>query len=126
MNNRQTFITATLFAALAIGLGAFGAHALKDVLIPERLHTWETAVTYHMWHALGMMLLAIVSKIFEVDLKTPINLILSGIVIFSGSLYVLCLTDISWFGAITPVGGICFILGWLVVMVQIIKQKEVQ
>lgn len=113
MNNPTTLIIASFLAAVAVGLGAFGAHALEESLSPTRLDTWNTAVTYHMWHALALIGLALVSKVFEVDLTWSINFILAGIFVFSGSLYLLCLTDTSWLGAITPIGGICFILGWI-------------
>jgi uncharacterized membrane protein YgdD (TMEM256/DUF423 family) len=113
MSNPTILIVASFMAALAVGLGAFGAHALEESLSPKRLETWNTAVTYHMWHALALIGLVLVSKVFEVDLIWPMNLILAGIFVFSGSLYLLCLTDTSWLGAITPIGGICFILGWV-------------
>ncbi|MFV1885294.1 MAG: DUF423 domain-containing protein [Balneola sp.] len=98
--------------ALAIALGAFGAHALKDVLSPDRLQTWETAVQYQVWNSLGIIGMVLIGKTFLVDVKVSTILLVIGIVIFSGSLYTLCLTDIGWFGAITPVGGILFITGW--------------
>lgn len=98
--------------ALAVALGAFGAHALEDVLSPERLQTWETAVHYQAWNALGVVLMVLTGKSFMVDIKASTILLLVGILIFSGSLYTLCLTDIGWFGAITPIGGVLFILGW--------------
>ena len=113
MSNPTILILASFLAALAVGLGAFGAHAIEESLSPKRLETWNTAVTYHMWHALALIGLALVSRVFEVDLTWSLNLIVAGIFIFSGSLYLLCLTDTSWFGAITPIGGICFILGWI-------------
>lgn len=113
MTNPTILVTASFLAALAVGLGAFGAHALEESLSPKRLETWNTAVTYHMWHALALIGLALVSKVFEVDLTWSLNLIGAGIFVFSGSLYLLCLTDTSWLGAITPIGGICFILGWV-------------
>jgi uncharacterized membrane protein YgdD (TMEM256/DUF423 family) len=114
MTNPTILVIASFLAALAVGLGAFGAHALEESLSPKRLETWNTAVTYHMWHALALIALALVSRVFEVDLAWSLNLIVAGIFIFSGSLYLLCLTDTSWLGAITPIGGICFILGWLI------------
>ncbi len=113
MSNPTVLILASFLAALAVGLGAFGAHALEESLSPKRLDTWNTAVTYHMWHALALIGLALVSRVFEVDLTWSLNLIVAGIFVFSGSLYLLCLTDTSWLGAITPIGGICFILGWV-------------
>lgn len=113
MTSPTILVTASFLAALAVGLGAFGAHALEESLSPKRLETWNTAVTYHMWHALALIGLALVSRVFEVDLTWSLNLIVAGIFVFSGSLYLLCLTDTSWLGAITPIGGICFILGWV-------------
>lgn len=103
---------ASILMALAIALGAFGAHALEDVLSPSRLQTWETAVLYQAWNALGIVLMVLTGKSFTLDIKASSILLLAGILIFSGSLYTLCLTDIGWFGAITPVGGILFIVGW--------------
>lgn len=113
MSNQVILIIASFLAALAVGLGAFGAHALENTLTPKRLETWNTAVTYHMWHALALIGLALVSKVFEVDLIWSLGLITAGIFIFSGSLYLLCLTDTGWLGAITPIGGVCLILGWI-------------
>ena len=103
---------AGILMALSVALGAFGAHALEDVLSAERLQTWETAVQYQAWNALGIILIVLTGKSFMVDVKASTILLLTGILIFSGSLYTLCLTDISWFGAITPIGGILFIVGW--------------
>lgn len=98
--------------AIAIALGAFGAHALKDVLSSARLQTWETAVQYQVWNSLGIIGMVLIGKTFSVDVKASTILLLAGILVFSGSLYTLCLTNIGWFGAITPIGGILFILGW--------------
>ena len=99
--------------ALAVALGAFGAHALQDTLTPERLETWNTAVTYQIWHVFALLLSVLLSSTFSVNLRGVCYLFISGIIIFSGSLYALCLTDISILGAITPIGGLCFIAGWL-------------
>jgi uncharacterized membrane protein YgdD (TMEM256/DUF423 family) len=100
--------------AAAVALGAFGAHALEDMLSADRLDTWETAVFYHTWNALGVMLIALVQKQFNSTFKTASLLLLFGIFIFSGSLYILCLTNIGIFGAITPIGGVLLITGWIV------------
>lgn len=94
---------------LAVGLGAFGAHGLEDILTRnDRLATWETAVLYHFVHVLIMCMLA--SR--EILMKGPWISFLIGIIIFSGSLYVLALTNIKWLGAITPIGGVAFLVGW--------------
>lgn len=124
MKNTTALIIACILGALAVGMGAFGAHALEDSLSPERLETWNTAVTYQMWHVLAILGLAIISKVFDLELTWPINLMLTGIFIFSGSLYVLCLSGVSWLGAITPIGGVCFILGWMLVATKLIKRTN--
>tara|TARA_R110000868_G_scaffold235273_8_gene489116 strand:+ start:23515 stop:23892 length:378 start_codon:yes stop_codon:yes gene_type:complete len=103
---------AAFLMAIAIGLGAFGAHTLKDILSAERLETWATAVQYQAWNSLGVIIMVLIGKSFSIDVKPATILLLSGIFVFSGSLYVLCLTDTGWFGAITPIGGILFITGW--------------
>ena len=83
MSNPTILVIASFLAALAVGLGAFGAHALEESLSPKRLDTWNTAVTYHMWHALALIGLALISRVFEVDLTWSLNLILVGIFILS-------------------------------------------
>ncbi|MBD8500155.1 DUF423 domain-containing protein [Paenibacillus arenosi] len=107
----------SITAALAVGLGAFGAHVMKDMLTPERLATYETAVQYHIFHALALLIIALLSERLPESNRTKVlwsaRLITLGIVIFSGSLYVLCFTGIKVLGAITPIGGIAFIAGWL-------------
>ncbi|GAB5407663.1 MAG: DUF423 domain-containing protein [Balneolaceae bacterium] len=110
--------------ALAIGLGAFGAHALEDMLSNERLQTWETAVQYQAWNSLGIILMVLVGKSFSVDIKTSTMLLLTGILFFSVSLYLLCLTDTAWLGAITPIGGILFIIGWSLFGWKLFSKKD--
>lgn len=112
---------AAILLALAVAAGAFGAHALKNALSAERLETWQTAVQYHAWHALGLMLIALIGVQFDLVITWPASLILAGVVIFSGSLYVLCLTGIGWLGAITPIGGVAFILGWILFSIKVLK-----
>lgn len=105
----------SLNAFLAVGLGAFGAHALKSRLSADMLDVYQTGVQYHIFHALGLILIGIISH--WLSQSTLINwsggFILAGIVIFSGSLYVLSITGIRTFGAITPIGGIAFLAGWI-------------
>ncbi|WP_020403537.1 DUF423 domain-containing protein [Gracilimonas tropica] len=124
MSNPKIIIAiAAVLLALAVAAGAFGAHALKNILSAERLETWQTAVQYHAWHALGLILIALIGAQFEITITWPVSLILAGIVIFSGSLYVLCLSGISWLGAITPIGGVAFISGWILLAVQCIRES---
>lgn len=104
-----------LLAAAGVALGAFGAHALKSRLTAEMLAVWNTGVQYHLWHALGMVLVGLSAAIVPDGpwMRAASVLLLAGIVLFSGSLYVLTLTGIRGLGAITPIGGAAFILGWL-------------
>lgn len=122
MSNPKIIIAiAAILLALAVAAGAFGAHALKNILSTERLETWQTAVQYHAWHALGLMLIALIGVQFDLVITWPASLILAGILVFSGSLYVLCLTGIGWLGAITPIGGVAFIAGWIVLGIKVLK-----
>jgi uncharacterized membrane protein YgdD (TMEM256/DUF423 family) len=94
---------------LAVALGAFGAHALKETLIANgTLDAWNKAVLYHLAHALALLALAL----HGVSDRGAFYLLTAGIVIFSGSLYLLAMTNIRWLGAITPIGGLCFLAGW--------------
>jgi uncharacterized membrane protein YgdD (TMEM256/DUF423 family) len=101
-----------ILALLAVAFGAFGAHALKEIVTPERLQTFETGVRYQMYHALALLLISVLT------LKNyrPAWFILIGTIIFSGSLYLLVLLDIGIFGAITPIGGILQIIGWMMLI----------
>jgi uncharacterized membrane protein YgdD (TMEM256/DUF423 family) len=112
-----------LAAALGVALGAFGAHALKARLSADMLAVWQTAVQYHLWHALG--LIAIGALVQHFPASGPVRLagwlMLAGIVLFSASLYVLTLSGGRWLGAVTPFGGACFIAGWLVLAYAVVR-----
>ena len=98
---------------LGVALGAFGAHGLRSTLTPEMLETFEVAVRYQMYHSLGMLAAAWAVSQWQNHLTTAAGwCFLAGILIFSGSLYVLSFTGIRWLGAITPIGGLAFIVGW--------------
>jgi len=99
---------------IAVGLGAFAAHGLKNMLSPDLLATFQTGVQYHMYHALALFGIGILALSFPNQslLKVAGYLFLVGIVLFSGSLYVLALSGIRWLGAITPLGGVAFLGGW--------------
>jgi uncharacterized membrane protein YgdD (TMEM256/DUF423 family) len=101
--------------ALAVMLGAFGAHGLKKIASPEQLAWWQTATDYFFYHALGLLALAIISKIIpQLPIKASFSLIQMGILFFCGSLYVMALGLPRILGAITPIGGALMILGWLI------------
>lgn len=104
-----------LLLALGVGLGAFGAHGLKARLSPELLAVWQTGVLYHLIHGLGILVLgALLAARPELPgLRPSAALLTAGIVLFSGSLYVLALGGPRWLGPITPLGGSLFLAGWL-------------
>jgi uncharacterized membrane protein YgdD (TMEM256/DUF423 family) len=110
MNSQIAFRISASFGFLAVALGAFGAHALHDLLERNgRLATWETAVLYHVTHAIVLLVIAAVVP-FR---RNAWWLMLAGVVVFSGTLYVLALTNVKWLGAITPLGGVSLLAGWL-------------
>ena len=113
----------SLNAMLAVMLGAFGAHALKERLSPEMMEVFHTGVQYHFYHALGLILIGLVAYHFpeSVWLKWAGWLMFAGIVLFSGSLYILAGTGIRWLGAITPVGGTAFIISWILLTIAVLK-----
>ncbi len=114
MSERLLVILAAINMFIAVAAGAFGAHGLKQVLDADMLAIWHTAVTYQMIHALGMFAIALLmSKYSPVYLGWAGSAMFVGIVIFSGSLYVLALSSIRILGAITPIGGLAFLAGWL-------------
>ncbi|GMA50387.1 membrane protein [Alicyclobacillus contaminans] len=103
---------------LAVALGAFGAHALKSRLSSDRLEVYETGVTYQMYHALALVGTGILAHlgVGGTLISVAAWLFLAGIILFSGSLYVLCLSGKRAFGAITPLGGLCFLAGWALLL----------
>jgi uncharacterized membrane protein YgdD (TMEM256/DUF423 family) len=112
-----------LAGAAGVLLGAFGAHALKARLTPELLATWQTAVQYHFWHALALVAVGLVALHLPASaaLKWAGWLMLAGIVLFSGSLYVLALSGVRWLGAVTPFGGTAWIVAWLLLALAVLK-----
>jgi len=130
---RNFLVIAALFGATGVMLGAFGAHGLRDLLTPERMATYQTAVTYQMWHALALLGVSLVGAQLTARPSIDPNVgasaardpkaiqwlricayaLTAGILIFSGSLYLLVLLDLPILGAITPIGGVALIIGWL-------------
>lgn len=99
----------TSLGFLGVALGAFGAHGLEKVIDdPDRLAVWDTAVFYHLLHAVMLYVIAVAGELR----RLAWNCLALGIVVFSGSLYALVLSDIGWLGAITPIGGVLFLVGW--------------
>jgi uncharacterized membrane protein YgdD (TMEM256/DUF423 family) len=124
MNSRTILLTGILLSGLAVVVGAFGAHALKETLAATgRADTFELAVRYQFYHALAMLATGILADRFNNTLL-PIAgwLFLGGILFFSGSLYILSLSGITVLGAITPLGGLMFIAGWLLLFIGVYKK----
>ncbi|TRX49841.1 DUF423 domain-containing protein [Fulvivirga sp. M361] len=106
---------AAVLGTMAVGIGAFGAHGLEEILVTNgRVGTFQTAVNYHFYHVLALLAVGILANYKPSKLLSYCSLLFTlGIVIFSGSLYILSLTNITLLGAITPLGGVCFIAGWI-------------
>ena len=105
--------TAALLGALGVVLGAFGAHGLEARLTPDRLDIWTTAVDYHLLHAVALLALALYARATGAKIRGPATGFTLGILLFSGSLYALALGGPRLLGPVTPLGGLCFIAGWL-------------
>ena len=126
MNAKRILQLAGLSGALAVGLGAFGAHSLEALLIQNgRLDTFQTAVNYHFYHTLALLGIGILATIKPnwKGIAFSAWCMVLGILIFSGSLYLLSLSGITWLGAITPLGGLAFILGWSSIAYSSFKHK---
>lgn len=123
---RKYFSIGAILAGLAIALGAFGAHGLKEIVSERMLQNFETGVRYQMYSALGLMLIALASTVVKNSkkLQTGSLMILIGTIIFSASLYIMALTNVTMLGAITPIGGVLMIAGWIFVVVGIIKSTD--
>ena len=123
--DRVFLVVAALSACLSVAAGAFGAHALRERLSADLLGTFQTAATYQMYHALALLGVGILLGRFTVDGSVWLTaagwLFVAGTLLFSGSLYALALTDTRWLGAITPLGGLAFLLGWLALAVGVMQ-----
>ena len=120
---KKILITGALLMALAVLLGAFGAHALKNILAPSMLVTYHTGVEYHFYHALGLLIIGLAGyHVHNKWINWAAGLLVAGIVLFSGSLYFLTLTDIKGVGMITPIGGLAFVAGWICLAVAFWKR----
>ena len=125
--SRWVFVAGAGFAMLAVMIGAFAAHGLKQMLDVYSLGLFETAARYQMYHALALLIVAVFSTNPQFPARwlkfTAIAFIL-GIVLFSGSLYLLALSGIKWLGAVTPLGGIAFIFGWSALIIAALKHPH--
>jgi uncharacterized membrane protein YgdD (TMEM256/DUF423 family) len=124
MTMLKTFLMlGSLNAFLSVALGAFGAHALRSKLSPDMLNVYQTGVQYHMIHSIGLILIALLAD--KLGNSSLVNVsgwaLFIGIVLFSGSLYALSLSGIKVLGAITPLGGVSFLLGWILLSIAAMK-----
>ncbi|MGV1011518.1 MAG: DUF423 domain-containing protein [Flavobacterium sp.] len=126
--NNKILSTAAFFGMTSIVLGAFGAHALKQVLTVEQLATFETGVKYQMYHALFLLFLGLNTQLSTKVKKTILVLTILGVIFFSGSIYLLATDSLNDFnfkiiGFVTPIGGLLLIIAWSILMVQFLKKK---
>jgi uncharacterized membrane protein YgdD (TMEM256/DUF423 family) len=122
VNSNRFAAVGAFLGGLAVILGAFGAHALRDKVSLPDIEVWKTGVLYHMLHAIALLGLALYDK--KGSYRTVCWLWIAGITIFSGSLYVLALTQVKILGAITPIGGLCLIIGWFMLGFKLLKPSE--
>jgi uncharacterized membrane protein YgdD (TMEM256/DUF423 family) len=114
-----------VFGAAGVGLGAFGAHALTGILSERGAEVWDTAVQYHLIHALALCVIGLVSRSGRVVSKRIAGWGFGlGMVLFSGSLYLLALDGPSFLGPVTPLGGVCFIVGWIALAVNALSRQS--
>lgn len=123
---RKFMMIGSINAFLSVALGAFGAHILKAKIDSDMLAVYETGIQYHMMHALGLIAIALLAdRLGQPRLVSAAGwLLLIGIILFSGSLYVLSISGIKVLGAITPFGGVSFLAGWLCVFLAAMKAKK--
>ena len=127
--NKQIIITASLFGALAVIAGAFGAHALRASLPPKQLEVWQTAVQYQFYHVFALLFLSTLTRFKNKLIVSTYYLFTFGIIFFSGSLYLLSCRDLlgmpglTALGPITPIGGLLFIIGWVTLAFAAIRNK---
>ena len=124
MMTHKFLIIGPILAFLAVALGAFGAHGLKAVLSPKMFTVFETGVRYHMYHAVGVIVAGWAGTTWHHRFFRYAGwAFILGIVFFSGSLYVLSLTEVRWLGAITPLGGVMFLTGWVLLAIGFYKNS---
>ncbi len=114
-HHRCALLSGSLLGAIGVALGAFGAHGLRHLLTPDQLGVWHTAVEYQMWHAVALLALG-AGRVHVARL--PVALLTLGVLLFSGSLYLLTLTGIRALGIITPLGGLCMMAAWVALAYQ--------
>lgn len=127
--NKRIILTAAFFGALAVVLGAFGAHGLKSIVSPSQLETWQKGVEYQFYHTFAMLYLSTFARYKNKLIALSFLFFSLGIILFSGSLYLLAIKDAynlsftQYLGPITPIGGLAFILGWVCLFLAAFRDK---
>ncbi len=127
--NRRIVIVALLLIVTGIILGAFGAHALKEMLEPEKLASFETGVRYQIYHGLGLLVLGVNEKGFRINLGWVYRLLFLGVILFSGSIYLLAVQEqmgvsLSFLWPVTPTGGLLMISGWSLMIIRLFNDRQ--
>ncbi|MDX9795488.1 MAG: DUF423 domain-containing protein [Arcobacteraceae bacterium] len=124
-STKNFLIMACLLMATAVSLGAFGAHGLKKIITPDMLSVYQTGVQYQFYHALGLLGVAFIAHVNSTKLVNMAgNLMFTGVMIFSGSLYLLVILNIKWLGAITPIGGVLMVISWVLLAWSVFRSNE--
>ena len=119
LDRRSAAVWGASLAALAVVMGAFGVHSLARLVSADRLQVWETAVRFQMYHALGLLAIGALPR----PARRAALLLVVGVIIFSGSLYLLVLTGVAVLGAITPLGGLSMIVGWVLLALSLARRE---
>lgn len=119
---KKALVLGSFLLAIAVLIGAFGAHGLKNMVTPDKLVTFETGVRYHFYHAFGILFLGLAQQLLQTQkFDVSVYSFLVGILLFSFNCYLYALTDIKTFAMIVPLGGVLFVLGWVVMTVKFLK-----
>ncbi len=123
LSSQLAMLIGIISSALGVAFGAFGAHGLKQILSASSLQVYQTGVDYQMWHSLALILIGLSFQHMPNSrlLTISARLMLSGIILFSGSLYLLAITEARWLGMITPFGGLSFLIAWILFAIAIVK-----
>jgi uncharacterized membrane protein YgdD (TMEM256/DUF423 family) len=128
--NKQIILTASFLGLIAVILGAFGAHGLEGKISDYHIGTWKTANQYHFYHTFALLFLSTFSRAKNTSIRVSFFAFVIGILLFSGSLYILSVREITGFGnpsilgPITPLGGVCFIIGWVGLFIAALKNRS--
>jgi uncharacterized membrane protein YgdD (TMEM256/DUF423 family) len=123
---KKYLILAGFILMIAVIMGAFGAHGLENKISEKAMQTYQTGVRYHFYHGLAIMLVAIIGKLLNLNLKLSKNFFITGIILFSGNCYLYAMTGIKTFAMIVPIGGVAFIIGWLAFSITLLRTNSIE